>query len=75
MSIQVPGRMLTKLLTRGLQRNHGRVAVGIEKIARVAIAKYTYCLGHPSVMRVNVTPKEILLNVMANVDTVRHVAP
>lgn len=75
MSIQVPGRIPTKALLRGLQRNHGRVAVGIEKIARVTMAKYAYCLGHPSVKRVNVTPKDILLNVMANVDTVRPVAP
>jgi hypothetical protein len=71
LSIQVPGRISTKVLVMGLQRTHGRVAVGIEKIARVAMAKYTYFLGHPSVKRVNVTPKEILLNVMANVAMVR----
>jgi hypothetical protein len=75
LSIQVPGRMSTKVLLKGLHRTQGRVAVGIEKIARVTMVKYTYCLGHPSVKRVNVTPKEILLNMMASVDMVRPVAP
>jgi hypothetical protein len=66
--MHVPGMMSIKVLDNGLHCTQGMTAAGIAKIARVIMVKYTYFLIQPSAKRSRVTPKAILLNVMAKMD-------
>jgi hypothetical protein len=75
LSMHVPGSVSIKVFVIGLHSTQGRTAAGIANIAKVAIAKYTYNLSHPSVNRSNVTPNDILLKVIAATDTESADAP
>lgn len=73
--MQWPGMKSTKVLASGLHCTHGMIVVGIAKIAKVEIAKYTTSLIHPSVNRSKVIPNEILLRAIAIVYIVSSAAP
>jgi hypothetical protein len=70
-----PGRRSTKVLAIGVHCTKGMTVSGIAHTARLPMAKYTHILDHFSVKRSRVTPKEILLKVIAQMDTARPDAP